>query len=262
MLLRRYKKYIFIMAIVSFASFLIVHNAKAQSRVKFTTTEDVAIAFYKTGGTIPNFENWVKKREPYSTTPWARREALMQTELTRLNNAYLNFNPKEDLLVIRTFVRMEPSETMDDEGLKTHHLNAEFMNAPDAMYFPYDFLDERFIVMPHKLDLIMKSKISESDYNSLKTNLPQSSRNTMIVKLRVTEADTNQPYMIDGLEQWVLKAEIATVEIWSPRRTLLWEYSAPWYLSPNTKVLNNLYEKGPIFSPEKGIIKPLPLEYK
>ena len=122
--------------------FLISTPAISQisKRIKFATTEDIAIAFYKTGGIIPNFEKWIKERDPYRHTQWARRDEVFQQEMSRLQLAYKNYNPKEDFLLIRTFVRLDPSKTVDDEGNETYHLKTVFLEAPDALYFPYDFL--------------------------------------------------------------------------------------------------------------------------
>jgi len=82
-------------------------------------------------------------------------------------------------------------------------------------------------------------------------------KNTMIIRLRPTESDFSKPYMIDGIAQWVMKADIVSLEIWSRQGRLLWEYTAEWYVSPNTKKLNNLFADRPVGSQEKGSVKPL-----
>ncbi len=232
-------------------------SAQAQKRLKFSTTEDIAIAFYKTGGKIPNFDRWIKEREPYSTTPWARRAAMLKQETSRLQLAYQNFKPNKDFITIRTFVNLAPQEQKNKAGEKTYTLPITFSGAPEALYFPYDFLDQRIVVMPSKMDKVMKAQITESDYRRITEALRTSAKNTMIVRLRTTESDFSKPYLIDGIPQWVLKTEIVSLEVWSKQGRLLWEYSAPWYISPNTTQLNNLFEKRPSGSGEKGAVKPL-----
>lgn len=235
----------------------VLHSAYAQQRLKFSSTEDIAIALYKTGKKMPNFESWIKAREPYNLTPWAGREMLLKQEKSRLQLAYRNFNPDEDFLNIRTFVTLFPEEKADAQGKKTYSLPIRFSEAPEALYFPYDFLDQRIVVMPHKIDQLMQADITEAQFNTIKDAIRVSSKNTMIVQLRATEGDLSKPYMIDGLPQWVLKTEIVSLEVWSQQGRLLWEYTAPWYLSPNTKHLNSLFEKRPVGSTEKGSVKPL-----
>ena len=231
--------------------------ATAQNRVTFSSTEDIAIAFYKTGGSIPNFERWTKERKPYNLTPWARREAMLKNEMTRLKLAYRNFDPKGDFLTIRTFVDMDPQEQVGEDEEVTYKLPITFSEAPDALYFPYEFLGERIVLMPYSMEKVMNGEITEAQYEFITDALRHSAKNTMIVRLRANEADLSRPYKIDGLYQWVFKTDIVSLEIWSKQGRLLWEYTAPWYTSPNTVKLNNIYNDRPTESPERGAVKPL-----
>lgn len=248
--------YTALIAIMGISIFL--PNAYAQKRLKFSNTEDVAIAFYKTGDTIPNFERWIRESEPYKITPWANRETVMTEEKARLQLAYRNFNAEKDYLIIRTMVDAKPTATQQADGSQTYTLNAKFAQAPDALYFPYDFLGERIVVMPHKIDKFLDSALTKPQYDRLIDAGKKITDATMIVRLKATESDMSRPYDIDGLKQWVLKTEIVTLEIWNKAGQLLWEYSAPWYISPNTKALNNLYSDLPIQSPYQGSVKALP----
>lgn len=231
--------------------------AYAQNIVKFSSSEDIAIAFYKSGNKIPNFERWIKETKPYNLTPVARRKERMAQEKSRLHLAYRNFDPDQDFLTIRTYVKMWPQEQINEAGEKTYSLHMTFIEAPEALYFPYEWLGERIVVMPHKLDKLMNSPITAAQYNLIKRSLASSAKNTLIVQLRVTEADLSQPYMIDGLQQWVLKAEVVVLEAWNRQGGRLWEYTAPWYVSPRTKKLNSLYDSRPAGSSERGAVKPL-----
>lgn len=229
----------------------------AQTRIKFSSTEDVAIAFYKTGKVVPNFESWIKAQPPYNATPWAKREMMMEQEKTRLQLAYKNFDPEEDFLVIRTYASVNPQEKVDEKGEKTHSLSMAFTEAPEALYFPYDFMEQRIVVVPHKIDVIMNSDISLSQYEMIKEAVRTSSTNTLIVRLKPMKADLSRPYKIDGMDQWALTAEVVSMEVWSEQERLLWEYTVPWYVSPNTKKLNNLFKDRPTSSREIGAVKPL-----
>lgn len=229
----------------------------AQKRLKFSTTEDIAIAFYKTGGIIPNFERWITEGKLYSLTAWARREDMIKQEMSRLQLAYTQFRPTEKFLLIRTFVNIAPKKHVNDTGEETYTLPITFTQAPDALYFPYDFLGERIVVMPHKLDILMNDAINKTQYDFINKAIKNSNKNTMIVRLQATQADTSKPYKIDGLDQWVLKAKIVSLEVWNKQGALLWEHTAPWYVSPNTKKLNSLFDGRPTTSPEQGSVKAL-----
>lgn len=232
--------------------------ALAQKRYEFSNTEDIAIAFYKTGGVIPNFERWVKERDPYIHTPWARREDVLKSETARLSLAYRAFKPKSDFITIRTFVNLTPQKHINPVDKKeTYTLTIQFTEAPDALYFPYDFLGERIVLMPYEINKIFKAAINPNQYNFIEENLRQSPKNTMIIKMRTREADLSRPYKIDGLDQWVLKTDIITSEVWSKSGRLLWEYTEDGYISPQQQKLNNIYEERPIESKERGAIKPL-----
>lgn len=228
----------------------------AQKRLKFSNTEDVAIAYYKTGNKIPNFEKWIKDREPYKITPWAAREKEMTNEMARLQLAYKQFNPEEDYLLIRTSVQLMPLIIKNKTGKNTYTLNATFAKAQEALYFPYEFLDERIVVMPYKLEKLMNSPLEKSQFEYITDSL-RGKESTMIIRMKAREADFSRPYKIDGLQQWVFKTDIVTMEIWNWRKQLIWEYSVPWYVSPNTRELNTLFNNKPEQSPFQGSVKPL-----
>ncbi len=216
-------------------------SAKAQKQLEFSTTEDIALIFYKTGGIIPNFERWIKERAPYNLTSPARREEMMKKEKNRLQTTYRDFNPEKNLFLIRSTVRLSTEEHQDKEGNKTYSLQSTFTKAPDALYFPYNFLGTNIIVMPHKMDVLMKSAISKRQYDLINKTTNKNANNTMILRLRAYEADTTKPYEIDNIQQWVLITEIATLEIWNKDGIFLWQYSAPWYAAPEMESLNKLH---------------------
>jgi hypothetical protein len=227
----------------------------AQKFINFSTSEDVAIAFYKTGGVKPNFKTWIKERDPYKHTPVARRPQVMDQEFERLQRAYSDFKPESDFLTIRTYVSLSPEQKINSKGKKTYNLPITFINAPDALYFPYDFMEQRIVVMPAKLDKLMNSDIDESQYNFIKEAIKSGHKQTMIVTMRANKADLDKPYDIDGLSQWALTADVVSMEIWDKNKRFIWEYSAPWYLAPEQQKLNDLYADRPTESLEKGSVK-------
>ncbi len=249
-----------IIAITLFSLFVLsfwTTKSYAQSRNQAASSEDVAIGFYKTGGVVPNFDRWIRKREPYINTPQAMRDKLYASEMDRLQLAYHNFNPEKDDLLVRTSSLLKIAETEDFEGNKTYSLNAEFKLVPDALYFPYDFIDERIALMPYGLEEIMKSEITAQQYEFIKKNAKKFTQLTTIIRMKPFEADFSKPYKIDGIGQWVFKTKIASIEYWNSGDNLVWEYTAPWYTSPHIIDIQNLYKDRPKDSNfRKGSVKP------
>ncbi|MCI5060114.1 MAG: hypothetical protein MRY79_03475 [Alphaproteobacteria bacterium] len=215
----------------------------AQGITRFSTSEDVAIAFYKTGKIIPNFERWVRQSEDYRAAAVARKPEKLEKELTRLQNKYNGFDPRRDLIILRSYVRLLPDKQKDADGNDIYNMTIEFLNAPNALYFPYDFLGERIAVMPYRLDQIMKPNLTPSEYKRIKEGIRLSAKNTMIIRLRPRESDLSHPHKIDGMEQWVFKTDIISLEIWDKRGNFLWEYNATDYTPPETNKLQGLFSK-------------------
>ncbi len=232
-------------------------QAYGQLNRKASSTEDIVLSFYKTGKIIPNFDRWIRQRAPYIDTPWSLRDKLYDNELNRLQLAYQNFDTEKNDILIRTSSLLKPSFTEDLEGNKTYSLDAEFKLAPEALYFPYEFIEERIVVLPYNLENIMRSQITEQQYKYIKKNSKNFTQLSTIIRMKPVEADFTKPHKIDGIEQWVFKTKIASIEFWNNRDNLVWEYTAPWYTSPHIIDIQNLYNDRPTGSSHKaGSIKP------
>lgn len=247
-------------------SFLTFCNlAQAQKSLDATNDEQIVIAFYKTGKSVPNFSRWIKKTEPYIHTPWAMRDEVHEEELYRLELAYQTYNPKKDHIIVRTKVNVEPVQKTlktikDGEKTKeqTYEIKSSFSNAPDALYFPYEHLEERIVVMPYHLENTMNQQINKSDYDFIDKKTNPADELTAIFRMEPFFADLSQPYQIDGLEQWVLTTKIISVEYWNNKNELIWEHTVPWYESENTIDIKNLYKERPQDSKfKKGRVKPV-----
>lgn len=232
---------------------LVLPGARAESGgTTISTTEDIVLAFYKTGGAVPNFEKWVKEREPYRTTALARRPETLEREITRLKNLYAAFDPKTDFLTVKTSARARAVEMLDpaDPSRTIHGLAMEF-DAGDADYFPYDFMGERFAVIPKELELHLNPVLPRTQYDYLLDVLEKGKPVTMILELRPAKADMTAPFDMDGTGggpdekdgkgQWMFLTDIASMSIWNRAGTLLWEYTAPWYVTPMRDSLLDLH---------------------
>lgn len=244
---------LFLLIFTILGNYSIAHAQKSSSAMN---TEEVAIAFYKTGDIIPNFEKWIKKQAPYKDTPWARRTQIYDQEMLRLQSAYQAFDPDKDYLIVKTITNVILSKSEDEEKKPIYSIQARFAEAPEALYFPYDFLGERIIVMPYLIETIMNNTLEKAQYDSIKNKLGRNEKLTTVIRMKPFKADFTQPYLIDGLEQWVFKTKIASIEYWNNDSELIWEYTAPWYISPHILDIKNLYGTRPANS-NKGTVKPV-----
>lgn len=215
--------------------------AAAQEKINIANAEDIAIAFYKTGNIVPNFKNWVTEREPYSLTPFARRAKVMESELLRLNTAYQSFNPKKHLLSIRTAVHLNTNIIQNTEGEDIYNLTLQLDKSNDVFYLPYKFLDQNFMLIPQKLQSLKARTISKVEYERIKSLPSIKDGYPLIINLKPKKADFKHPYDVDGLAQWAFTTDIASMEVWDTKGGLIWEYTAPWYISPYQQKIKSLY---------------------
>ena len=259
----KHKAYIALFCLTVFGvALLSAVHAQAQGRTKLATTEDVVMAFYKTGKIIPDFGKWVKKRDPYINTPWALRDKVYDKELLRLKSLYQNFDVEENFLAVGTKTKFKLTREKNSEDGYRYFLKAEFKAAPEAVYFPYDFMNERIVLMPYGIEKFLHLEITRGDYDYIRRDKLTQKNGMTVFRMKAHEADITQPYEIDGQAQWVLKTKIMAVEFWSKGGRLIFEYSRPDFITPETMDLQDLYtgqtpdEEVPLI--QKGIVKPVP----
>ena len=213
--------------------------------IKTSSSEDVAMAFYKTTGEKPSFDKWIKGTAPYNLTPMARREEIYAQEYERLSKRWIGTKGDNEYLVIKAWVSAhtyeqpsatDPSETTPFIGIK--------FSAGDVDYFPYEFLGENFALVPQDMTARLTAPLPREQFNFLNQEIgPQGARLMMLIELKPVRADTNETYKIDKQEFWALLTDVAALSIWSKSGTLLWEYSAPWYTTAIQSDLQNLYQE-------------------
>ncbi len=230
-------------------------TAQAQKSQRAATSEQVALAFYRMGNAVPNWENWIKSTAPYNLTPWAHREKIFKQEQLRLQNAYAKFNPERHFLIVHTKVMMQPNKKIDEDGKESYHLPIKFKSAPEAEFFPYDFLTDRIIIVPYKLKGIMNDEIEKNEYDFLIKNNASGKEFTMVAQLRADEANIEKPLVINKVNNWALYTDIVSMSIWNNDGILLWEHSAPWYVSKTKRDINQLYIKRTIETRPPRVLK-------
>ncbi len=196
-------------------------------RIRLSSPEDVAIAFYRTANITPDFKIWVWDRSPYVDTPAAKRKQVFEEELARLQQAFLSFNKRRDYLTLRIPVDINLSENGDE-----YNLDMKIKGVEQANYVSYPFLTMEFAIFPFNMDKIMNSKIDFDLYDRLRTLQQEKQTPYLVVVNEVTQADPSRPYEIEGASRWVLKTKIQFMTLYTQSGQVLWEYLAPSTLSP------------------------------
>jgi len=218
-------------------------TAGAQGIAEPSKGEDVAIAFFKTANTRPDFALWAKGAPKYKTVAPARADMFLEDEQQRLIKRWQEYNPDNDFIDIRADVAIELKITVDENGNESYWMYMSF-KTDGITYFPYTFMDYKFAVIPQKIETLMIQKLEEQQFRLIFEEFKNKMTGGayLYLQLKPVKAYINQPYMIDGAEQWALLCDVAGLALKSYyKKTPLWHYSADWYISPVNKELQGLY---------------------
>ncbi len=229
--------------IVTFA-IVSLNGAHAQFTLQTSTPEDVAIAFYKKGGKIPNFDTWIIGQPPYNSTPWAMREKVLYDEKLRLVEKYQEYDPENGLIKIRVAVKIDFEAIPDAKDMNILHniMIISYKNVGDESYYPYKFLDQYITVVPSNMKAYTSAALDDEEYEYIKNKLNKSRNPSAYIELKPSVTDHEAPHNIDGLDQWIMTADIVSYLIIDDSGSIIWEKTAPWYIAPQTRDLNNLYD--------------------
>jgi len=225
-------------------AFLVSSAAHAQVQIKTSNAEDIAIAFYKKGDVIPNFETWIVGKPPYNETPWAMREQVMAQEKLRLVEKYQNFDAEEGLIRIKTDVNVNFHPIADTKNpLLTHYvLDITYKNKGEETYYPFPFRDQFITVVPTNIKKFTSTLLSDEEYARISPSVRGISQPTVFMEVKPTITDHEAPHNIDGLDQWIMAGNIVSYLLLDDQNNVVWEKTASWYVAPITKELNTLYD--------------------
>jgi hypothetical protein len=90
------------------AATLLIHPqiACAQFEGKVSSNEDVAMAFFKTGNTKPDFELWARNTKNYKVQPPTHALRYIEDEKQRLIKAWQKYDPESNTIILQTKVRL------------------------------------------------------------------------------------------------------------------------------------------------------------
>lgn len=231
-----------------------LRGAQATKRAAFDPmTERVAFAFYKLGGKTPDFKVWAENKPEYLDLRVSDREAWLRNQILDLKQRFARFDPETDLIAVRivsdiAVQEIATDEYADDGPGRRFEIK---VNAGDQtmLYFPYQINEQYIAVIPDHLDTVLTREVDEKLFRKIQTGIGydrQSKSATAVLNflLRPISADMKQPMLLDGKNQWLMMAEIATFSATTYEEgEVIWDYRAPWYYTQTEKDLGGLYRE-------------------
>jgi len=147
---------IFIVVVLSFVPVNVMAQAE---RIRLSTSEDIAIAFYRTANITPDFKKWIWQRKPYKLTPASQRPRVFEEEMARLQGTFQGFSKRRDRLTLRFPVDIKPTE---QDGV--YRMGMTLKGLDQAHYLSMSFLEEQIAIFPYGMDMVLNSQISEALY--------------------------------------------------------------------------------------------------
>jgi hypothetical protein len=222
-------------------------TSHAQTSFKVSSPEDVAIAFFKTGNTVPDFTLWAKGTPEFQHTAPALVPEYLEKEKQRLQQVWAGYNAAEDFLTVAGYVTVSLRAMQDpkDKKKEAYSMRIRF-EAGDLTYFPYSFQKYEIAVIPQKLETNLSPSLMKEQYQMILDKFGKAEGNARLyLVLRPVKAYMNQPYELDGREQWMMLCDIVSLSLVGNDESPLWNYAADWYVSPRTQELRELYKKPP-----------------
>jgi len=148
------------------------------------------------------------------------------------------------LIKIRAAVKIDFEAIPDAKDMNILHniMVISYKNVGDESYYPYKFLDQYITVVPSNMKAYTSAALDDEEYEYIKNKLNKSRNPSAYIELKPSVTDHEAPHNIDGLDQWIMTADIVSYLIIDDSGSIIWEKTAPWYIAPQTRDLNNLYD--------------------
>ena len=203
-----------------------------------TTSDYIAVLFYKITGQIPNFKNWILQSKSYKDAPSFDKDLILNQKIVAFEDFFtlLNF---QDPITVETMVAIS-KYSQTNKGFLIHSLNA-------STFYNFKFLDEHFAVIPQDAEKYQWVSIPHEDFKRIERDIK---RNKRLLRARIVMTPTygskSAPITIDDKPHWLISATIDNIELWgagSGRASRkLWESNKAWRGRGQNEILN-LYQR-------------------
>lgn len=220
-------------------AFLCFPALKARAAVEESPPLDIVFSFYKKIGVAPDFEEWVKKTKDYMDASPVFKPEFLQREAGILQNAFNDFDPKEDLITVSGEADII---LLYDPNRKSGYLDIKPQEKLNQDMISYQYGEDFFALIPTDLGDLLSFQIDENAHEKLKPAARTRRNLTLAVQFYIHQADGTEPLMMEEKPHWLLDARVVSISLLDRRDTLLWQYAAPWYITPTTKDLKALHQ--------------------
>lgn len=228
-----------------FILMLTVGSNAAHAQLDVSSAEDVAFVFFKTAGSPPDFDKWAKETKEYKVAAPAFAANVANKEKQRLMRRWQDIEQRAPSLETRMDVPVVLHHEISQEGAEHFWMSIK-LPENDIFYFPYSFHEYSFAVMPEGLEKVKLQPLQKAQYELMLSAFDNQLQGNaaLYVLMYPVKAYMDQPYEIHGKEQWALITRVAALSLKATRtQASLWDYSAPWYLSPKEREVRGLYEE-------------------
>lgn len=217
----------------------------------YTESEKVGFAFCKIADIKPNFSLWGRELERETVLP----SKADPNDDTRLDRGFHNYQPDEDLIHIQMPVTLT---TADADRTNTKFARAGIVKIATlsldklpSFYFPFQVAEISVAMIPQEVESFTRVPLTAEQYINLmnRIGMPKhwsgdiDSKLSIEFLMRPVSVDTKKPVRLQGEDMWMMLAEVATMALWTPdKKKIIWEYTAPWYVTNESKALLDLYK--------------------
>lgn len=220
---------------------------------RYSESEKVGFAFGKLANSVPDFESWIVGTEKYQEALPADKIEMLKKERARLENGFFNYFPDGDLVSVEidALIRASNYFAQSQKTGELTDITIEMTDLPEN-YFPFQIGGIWIALVIKDYDLFTRRIMTAEEYRDFAKTLGlagpyQLAQKVGIdFKLRPVSVDISAPLMLDGLEMWLMLAEVGEMTVWrqlNRDKQLLWAYNAPWYVSEDHKELLMLYQE-------------------
>lgn len=241
------------LTLMMFAAPSFAEDMPQESLIGFSETEKVGFAFYHLINKTPPYMDWIAARTDYIKSTPGERMRIMDYERPRLRDGFANYQVDREMILVKLPLLYTLTDNPDyhtDPDAQSKGLTKRLLiSLPDSQtpYFPFQVGKFWVGVIPQGLEKSMPVDLTEEEYDKLahgiveKTKFKNKSIITTVL-LKPIVADDKKPMVENNMPVFLLMSDIATLSIRNVGETLLWGYTAPWYLGAKSQELMTLHK--------------------
>lgn len=228
-----------------------ISPANAFDDRNFSEREKVGLAFYKLGNIAPDFESWIRSSSTYKNLVRPReRGEFLESEKHRLEEGLRSYYPEFGQIKIKTSVTLKGMPPEELKRSEDRYIKVKMNNNTAEFYFPYPVGNEWVALIPRNIEKMSRVNVTQEQYdlalgkNFKNTQGGKEKAGVMELILQPVSVDTSKPLELEGIHTWLMDGDVASMAVWADnKRILIWEYTAPWYVSDTQRGIHGLYGK-------------------